>query len=239
MGRRLVLAGLILGMLMTVTGLLAVGPEVAAQTAGGAGAGACVDDAYEENDTQATASPLPGEEAAGARPDLPAGFMIIGEPLRSCPGDDDWFSVPLIRGQEAQIDVAFQHAEGDIDIYLVDPIGLGVASSLSVTDDEKIRYTADFTGEYALLVEILSDTGAVTGNDYVLAADRYLSAGDQGDSNCDAVINAVDAALVLQLVAGLVPSLPCEAAGDIDRNGFITAIDALIILQLDAGLIGL
>lgn len=236
MGRRSMRAGLILGVLVVLMGLLAGGPEIAAQTVSGP-AVLCADDAFEENDTQATAGPLPSDVGPAGLADTPAGFIILGPTYRSCPGDEDWFSVPLVRGQEVQIDVVFQHAEGDIDIYLLDPGGLGVASSLSVTDDETITYTAAFTGEYALLVELLSDTGAVAGNDYVLAAFRTLGAGEWGDANCDGNINAIDAALDLQLVAGLVSSLPCEANGDASANGVITAIDALLILQLDAGLI--
>jgi hypothetical protein len=238
MGKRAFLAGMALGVLMALTGLLAASPEITAQTVSGGGA-LCADDDFEENDTRAMASPLPGDTVGSGLTDLRAAGFGWGPPLRSCPGDEDWFSVPLVRGQQVQINVVFQHAEGDIDIYLIGPGDLGVASSLSVTDDEEITYTTDFTSEYALLVELLSDTGSVAGNDYALAAFRSLSAGEWGDANCDGIINAIDAALDLQLVAGLVNSLLCEANGDASANGIITAIDALLILQLDAGLIAL
>ncbi|MDP3769023.1 MAG: dockerin type I repeat-containing protein, partial [Dehalococcoidia bacterium] len=58
-----------------------------------------------------------------------------------------------------------------------------------------------------------------------------------GDVNDDGQVTSVDAALVLQLAAGLVPSLPNEPSGDVDLNGSLTAVDAALILQFVAGLI--
>jgi hypothetical protein len=57
-----------------------------------------------------------------------------------------------------------------------------------------------------------------------------------GDANCDGRVNAIDAALVLQLSAGLIAELPCSG-GDVNGDGGVDAIDALLILQYVAGLI--
>ncbi len=59
-----------------------------------------------------------------------------------------------------------------------------------------------------------------------------------GDASCDDTVNALDAALVLQHVAGLLETLPCQANADTNENGSVDAIDAVLILQFVAGLIG-
>lgn len=57
------------------------------------------------------------------------------------------------------------------------------------------------------------------------------------DANCDGATNAIDALLVLQYNAGIVPSLECVQNADANGDGLVNALDAAIILQFDAGLI--
>ena len=61
--------------------------------------------------------------------------------------------------------------------------------------------------------------------------------GLRGDVNGDANINAIDAALVLQFSAGLLPALPIFDLGDVNGDGSVNAIDAALILQFIAGLL--
>ncbi len=47
-----------------------------------------------------------------------------------------------------------------------------------------------------------------------------------GDVDCNESVDPIDAALILQLNAALVASLPCPANGDADRDGAVTPVDA-------------
>jgi hypothetical protein len=58
-----------------------------------------------------------------------------------------------------------------------------------------------------------------------------------GDVNGDGAINPIDAALVLQFGAGLLPELPSFERGDVNQDDTVTAIDAALILQFVAGLL--
>ena len=58
-----------------------------------------------------------------------------------------------------------------------------------------------------------------------------------GDVNCDESVNSIDAALVLQLNAGLLSSLACADNADVNADGSINSIDAALILQYTAGLV--
>ncbi|HEY8172913.1 MAG TPA: dockerin type I repeat-containing protein, partial [Dehalococcoidia bacterium] len=58
-----------------------------------------------------------------------------------------------------------------------------------------------------------------------------------GDFNCDGAIDSIDAALILQVNAGMAVPLPCTGDGDVNHDGELDALDALLILQFNAGLI--
>lgn len=54
---------------------------------------------------------------------------------------------------------------------------------------------------------------------------------------CDPKLSAGDAAMILQLEAGLILELPCQLEADMNLDGLIDARDALLTLQLVAGLL--
>jgi hypothetical protein len=58
-----------------------------------------------------------------------------------------------------------------------------------------------------------------------------------GDVDCDEERTSIDAALILQGVAGLLFELACQYNADIDGDGFFSSVDAALILQFVAGLL--
>jgi len=61
--------------------------------------------------------------------------------------------------------------------------------------------------------------------------------GISGDVDCSGTVTSIDAALILQLVAALTSTLPCENLADVNSNGSADAIDATLVLQFVAGLL--
>ncbi len=60
---------------------------------------------------------------------------------------------------------------------------------------------------------------------------------DCGDVNDDGQVNSIDAALILQLEAGLVSSLANMPSADVNNDGPVNSVDAALILQKVAALI--
>ena len=59
----------------------------------------------------------------------------------------------------------------------------------------------------------------------------------RGDADCNGTVGALDAALILQLDAGIVQSVRCPENADADSDGMVGPLDALLVLQYDAGIL--
>jgi hypothetical protein len=87
-----------------------------------------------------------------------------GTLLATCEGED-WYTISVGAGLKLHVTVAFRHAQGDIDVALVDASGEVLASSTGTTDEETIDWTAPASGPVWLRVYTL---GAA--NPYTLSA---------------------------------------------------------------------
>jgi alpha-tubulin suppressor-like RCC1 family protein len=119
----------------------------------------------------------------------------------------------------------------------VDVLGLNGVVAIAAGFEHTCALTA--TGEVSCWGSNVSGQlgdGSTTSRTSPVAALAELKAA-LGDVNCDGIVSATDATLILQLVAGLVSSLPCQDSADADLSGDVSAIDATLILQLTAGLI--
>ena len=116
----------------------------------------CSDDVFEENDTRSAAAPLGAGTERG---------------LSACPSDDDFYSVSVGAGDTITVAAEFSHAEGDIDLRLLDGSGSTVATSASGSDDESLTYTPTSSGRYTIRVSLFADRGSTPGNTYSLNVD--------------------------------------------------------------------
>lgn len=112
----------------------------------------CIADSFEPNDDIVAA---------------PVITMGSYQNLGSC-GDDDYYRVDLTAGDTITIDALFSHAEGDIDLALLDTQGNVALTSETTSDDETIAAVINVTGTFTILVYLYQDNGSVPGNDYTL-----------------------------------------------------------------------
>jgi hypothetical protein len=56
-------------------------------------------------------------------------------------GDDDWFAVGVCAGGSVQVDLAFVHSSGDVDVFLRDEAGTLLASSATNANSERVTWT--------------------------------------------------------------------------------------------------
>jgi hypothetical protein len=131
------------------------------------------------------------------------------------------------------------------DVDTVRAVGAtGSSGHTGNTDLAVLSFRCLEPGESALHVTLFVLVDGSTGDPQPIQAstqDGVITCGPAssllGDVNCDGSVDAIDAALILQFVAGSIHSLPCEQNADVDDDSTTTAIDAALILQYVAGLI--
>ena len=69
-----------------------------------------------------------------------------------CLGDTDLFSITLVEESDLLISVSFNHAEGDIDLSLLDSDFTRIDFSDSLTDNEEIDIRALGAGTYYITI---------------------------------------------------------------------------------------
>lgn len=95
------------------------------------------EDRFEPNDSFDTATPV----SPGTYSDL---TVVHGE--------SDYYRIELDQGDQLNATILFDHSDGDLDFYVLDPDRNFVEGSFSVTDNENIVITAQKTGTYYVIV---------------------------------------------------------------------------------------
>jgi subtilase family serine protease len=95
------------------------------------GIGGCVDDALEPNDNRLQA-------------------RVVGpgtyQNLKLCKEDDDWYALYVVQGEQIQVSINFDNAQGDLDLRLSHEDDSFIGSSTSSSSDtETVSYTATRT----------------------------------------------------------------------------------------------
>jgi len=164
--------------------------EIALQytTTGGGGVTPSVDDAFEQNDTQATASPMNG----GSYPNL------------QC-SDDDWYKVTVGAGGSVSFRIDFQHSEGDLDMELMGPAGQ-IAKSDSTANQESVSGSGLAAGTY--LARVHGYSGASARYALTVTVAGQSGGGSTGTDDSYEPNNARAAAS--SVAAGSFPGLKCN-----------------------------
>ncbi len=95
---------------------------------------ACVDDNQEPNTGTGNALEI-------NRTNANAGTENIETGVRICDADEDWYKIDLIDGDVLEWQVSFLTAGGDLDIELIGPNNVTIATSDSTTDNEIVSHT--------------------------------------------------------------------------------------------------
>ncbi|MCH8994957.1 MAG: hypothetical protein IH959_08345 [Chloroflexi bacterium] len=115
------------------------------------------------------------------------------------------------------------------DILGPGPVVIFAAAELGLQDGDDLNALKCFVEAPPTPTPTSTRTPTVTPTPTPLPAD--------GDVNDNGVTDSIDAVLILQFDARLLPALPNPSAGDVNLSGEINSIDATLVLQFVAGLI--
>jgi len=73
--------------------------------------------------------------------------------LQIVSGESDFFKIHLQEGERLETSISFSHSSGDLDLYLYNASQQIQLSSASITDGERIAFTASQTGWYYVEVQ--------------------------------------------------------------------------------------
>lgn len=172
------------------------------------------DDNFEENDDEASATPL--------------GFGATNSLVQD--NDADFFTFDIADGQTLRVDALFVDSVSDLDIFLRDDMGTTLDQGFTGTDNEDVQYTNCTGAAQTLFLEV--DNFGGTCNEYDLILSEIVGLGDDALEDNDDCANAV--ALPLGLTRGLtVTEDVCSGAQDLDyysiqlADGDTLAVDIL------------
>lgn len=111
-------------------------------------------------------------------------------------------------------------------------IGIAIGPKGAVVVSDESNHAVYQISEGGPSVEIYSGAPLSSPNGLLL-----LGPNRPGDVDCSNAVTAIDAALVLQLEAGLIAGLVCNMNADVTLDGQTNPVDALLILQFTAGLV--
>ncbi len=134
-----------------------VGNDYNLQIAKVPGAGTCLPDAFEPNDTAGTAAPV---------------TTSLYSSLTACSRvQDDYYEITVPSGMTLDVRIFFTHAEGDMDLFLYDSSGGFLGQSSGTTDQEQVVWTAPGTTVVRIRTQLYTDTGTTPGNVYDMLVD--------------------------------------------------------------------
>lgn len=130
----------------------------------------CDDDAFEDNDDAATATPFSGD--------------LTFDGLALCAGDADWFRTFVDAGSVLTASVSFVHADGDLTLELRDGLGSLVAVSATSSDLETVTHAPRSFG--GTLYVVVRGVGGAQNAYALTTAVEAATGGACGDGVCDA-----------------------------------------------------